>query len=443
MKSTRRKFIQGAATLISAPVISSFSPVAIIPQAKSSSPAEKITVALIGARGRGYGVLRDALKQKNVTCAAICDIDDSVLRERTTDVEKIQGSVPQQFKDFRKLLERKDIDAVIIGTPDHWHCLPMVYACQSGKDVYVEKPLANSIAECAIMEKAARKYNRVVQVGMQQRSADVWNHSKEYIKSGEIGRLRKVLVWANFNYGLGTKRVPDEPVPEGVDFDMWLGPAPKRSFNRGRFHGNWRMFWDYGGGLLTDWGVHLMDMALWIKDIKEHPVAVQSSGGNWGSDEYMHETFDTLSVNYQMKDYLINWQNTAGTEQGPYGMPYGLAYICDKGTLVINRSGWEVYPESENGKPKVPPVLKQEARDNPGLKHMENFIDCIRNRKDPVCNVEEGSLVAQYTHMGNISLRAGGALLRWDTRTGRFLNNPEANALIKPNYQNPWKFPVV
>lgn len=443
MKSTRRKFIRESAAMLSGAGIMGFTPATIMDRAWSRPPGEKIVVGLIGAKGRGFSVLREALKQKNVECAAIADIDDNVLNQRIADTEKIQNKKSQSYKDFRALIERKDIDAVIIGTPDHWHCLPLVYACQSGKDVYVEKPLANSIGECEVMVKAARKYKRIVQVGMQQRSADVWNHSREYIQSGKIGQLRKVLVWANFNYGLGAPKVADEPAPKGVDFDMWLGPAPARTFNTGRFHGNWRMFWDYGGGLLTDWGVHLLDMALWIKDIDYHPLSVHSAGGNWAGQDRVHETFDTLSVNYQMKDYIINWQNTAGVEQGPYGMAYGLAYIGADATLVINRSGWEVYPEMENGKPKGEAVVRQEAKGNPGLKHVENFISCIRSRKDPVCTVEQGSLVAQYTHMGNISLRTGGSLLQWETSQGKFLNNEKANALITPSYRLPWKFPEI
>ena len=406
---------------------------------KTIAPGDKIRIALIGARSMGFGNLENALKQPGVECAAICDIDDSILNQRIADVVKIQGKSPESFKDFRKLLDKKDIDAVIIGTPDHWHCLQTIFACQAGKDVYVEKPLANSIGECDLMVKAVRKYNRVVQVGQQQRSGDHWKQAMDFIKAGNIGQLRKVNVWGNFNYGIGQPIVPDEPVPSGVDFDMWLGPAPKRSFNKSRFHGSWRMFWDYGGGLITDWGVHLLDMALWVKDIKDAPLAVSASGGNYAFSDHAHETFDTMSVNFQMKDYNITWEHTAGTQNGPYGRPYGLAYIGNKATLVIDRDGWELFPETQDGKPLVPAMAKQPGHDN-HEEHMKNFLECIKSRKDPNCPIENGRLVALYAHAGNLALRTNSRLV-WDEHSNSFLNNPDANSHLLPAYRSPWTIP--
>lgn len=376
MSSSRREFLRDTSAILAGAGLTGLTAAPFIANAKSFPPNEKIVVALIGARNMGFGDLGNALKQPNVECAAICDIDDSVLNSRAKDIEKRQNKTPAKYKDFRKLLERKDIDAVIIGTPDHWHCLTMIAACQAGKDVYVEKPMGNSIGECELMARAARKYNRVVQVGQQQRSGAHWLQAMEFMKAGKIGQLRKVLVWGNFNYGVGALKVPDKPVPPGVDFDMWLGPAPERSFNPTRFHGNWRMFWDYGGGLMTDWGVHLLDMALWVKDIKELPLSVMSTGGNWAYPDHAHETFDTMTVDYQMKDYTITWQSTAGTEQGPYGRSYGLAYIGNDATLVIDRDGWELLPEQDNGKPRVQPMPKQKGHDS-HYEHMQNFLECI------------------------------------------------------------------
>jgi predicted dehydrogenase len=248
-------------------------------------------------------------------------------------------------------------------------------------------------------------------------------------------------VWANFNYGIGQPKAPDEPVPQGVDWDMWLGPAPKRSFNKTRFHGSWRMFWDYGGGLLTDWGVHLMDIALWAKDVTQMPLAVQASGGNFSFPDHAHETFDTMSVNYQLPDFTINWEHTAGTQTGPYGRSYGLAFVGNNATLVINRDGWELFPETENGQYKVPAVPKQGGGEGHEA-HMKNFIECIKTRKDPVCTVENGRLVAAYTHMGNIALRTN-TRLEWNNNTKNFGNNAAANALIAPPYRKPWSLPNV
>lgn len=439
-KSTRRGFIQTAtkAALAGSMLASPFSSLA---GSRVVGANERIRVGLIGAKGMGFYNLNDALKVPGVECAAICDIDDSVLDMRIAEVEKLQGKAPARYKDFRKLLEDKDIDAVIIGTPDHWHCLPFIHACETGKDVYVEKPLANSIGECDLMVKATRKYNRVVQVGQQQRSGDHWMKAMEFIKAGKIGQLRKVQIWANFNYGIGQPKVEDSAVPAGVDFDMWLGPSPERTFNKSRFHGAWRMFWNYGGGLMSDWGVHLLDMALWAKDVKEAPLAVSAVGGNWAFPDNAHETFDTMSVNYQMKDFTISWEHTAGTENGPYNRGYGLAFIGNDATLVIDRDGWELLPEMKDGQYKVPAIPKQGARDS-HLDHVKNFFECMKSRKDPACTVENGRLVALYAHSANIALRTQSQVV-WNEATKNFGNNAAANALIMPAYRKPWVLPKV
>lgn len=444
MSLSRRKFINDSSKALAAAGLTSLAPATVFGSVRKNnlSPNEKITVGLIGAKNMGFGDLKDALKVPNVECAAICDIDDSILTERSSDIAKLQGKGPIQYKDFRKLIDNKDIDAVIIGTPDHWHCLPFVYACQAGKDVYVEKPLANSIGECDVMVKAARKYNRVVQVGQQQRSGSHFKGAIDFIKAGKIGQLRKVNIWANFSYGIGQLKVPDEPIPAGVDFETWLGPAPQRTFNKARFHGSWRMFWDYGGGLMTDWGVHLIDMALWAKDIMETPLAVTATGGNFSFSDHAHETFDTMSVSYQMKDYTISWEHSAGLQQGPYGRLYGLAFVGNDATLVLDRSSWELFPEYDsNKKPKTPPMPKQTGIDS-HPEHLVNFFECIKSRKDPNCTIENGRLVAAYAHMGNIALRTNSRLF-WNENNKNFGDNNAANTLITNKYRKHWTFPKV
>jgi predicted dehydrogenase len=435
MKHTRRDFIQKTSSLVAA---ASLGPMISY---GSVSANEKLTVGLIGCKGMGFYNLEDHLRVPGIECAALCDVDENILNARAADVQKITGKAPKLYKDYRKLLEDKSIDVVIIGTPDHWHCLPMVEACEAGKDVYVEKPLANSIAECEVMVKAARKYNRVVQVGQQQRSGAHWKEAMEMIRSGKLGQLRKVNIWANFNYGIGQPVVADEAVPAGVDFDRWLGPAPKRSFNKTRFHGSWRMFWDYGGGLTSDWGVHLIDMALWPKDIKTAPLSVTSSGSNFAYADHAHETFDTQTVTFQMKDYLITWEHTAGTETGPYGRNYGLAFVCNDATLVINREGYELFPEQGKDGYKVPAIPKRNGYDS-HLDHVKNFIDCVKTRKETACPIENGRLVALYAHMANISARTQSRVV-WDEAAKNFGDNTEANALITPAYRAPWKLPVI
>jgi predicted dehydrogenase len=442
-ETSRRQFLSDSTKIIAGTSVASLLSAPMIASAKSKivGANEKIVVGLVGAKGMGFADLSDFLKQPNVECAAICDIDDAILNERIATVEKQQGKTLQRYKDFRKLIDNKDIDVVIVGTPDHWHCLPTVYALEAGKDVYVEKPLANSIAECELMVKATRRYNRIVQVGQQQRSAGHFRKVTTMVKEGKIGQLRKVHAWANFNYAIGQPKVPDAAVPQGVDFDMWLGPAPKRPFNPARFHGSWRMFWDYGGGLMTDWGVHLLDMALWAKDYTEPPIAVTAVGGNWAFPNHDHETFDTMSVTYQLKDYTISWEHTAGIQSGPYNRLYGLAFVGNDATIVVDRSGWELLPEVDNGQYKVAAIPKQGAKDS-HEDHVKNFIECIKSRKDPNCPIENGRLVALYSHMGNIALRTN-SRLEWNDTAKNFGKNEAANALITPNYRAPWSLPKV
>ena len=398
---------------------------------------DQIRIGLIGCRSMGWGDLMDAIAHPEVKCVALCDIDQTILNNRAAELTKQSGSRPTCYGDYRKLLERKDIDAVMIGTPDHWHCLQMVDACSAGKDVYVEKPIANSIAECDVMVAAAKRYNRVVQDGQQQRSGTHWHEMKQYIDSGKLGKIAKVEVWANFNYAAILDRVPDGAVPAGVDFETWLGPAPKRSFNEKRFHGLWRMFWDYGGGLLTDWGVHLLDMALWGMNVKGMPKRVVASGGNFAYPENYAETFDTLTVLYEFDDFVLQWSNVAGTETGPYGRNYGVAFKGTNGTLVINRESWEVYPDGD----RIDAFKKDpDTKDHP--KHVTNFLEAMKQRDlSLACPIDNGALCAKFAHLGNISARVKTSLTYDDVQ--KTFHHPEADRLIQPVYRAPWTFPKV
>ena len=396
---------------------------------------DRINVGLIGCKSMGWSDLSDFFLHPEVDCVALCDIDQNILAQRASEVEKIRGKRPELYGDYRKLLERADIDAVIIGTPDHWHCLQMVDACEAGKDVYVEKPIANSIAECDAMVAAAHKYGRVVQVGQQQRSGNHWHEMKKYIDMGKLGKISRVNVWANFNYAVIRGPIPNTSVPDGIDFDMWLGPAPERPFNEKRFHGSWRMFWDYGGGLLTDWGVHLLDMALWGMNVKGMPKRVVGVGGNWAYPNNCAETFDTLSVIYEFDDFIIQWSNVAGTETGPYGRNYGLEFKGTNGTLVANRESWEVYPEQNRIEYVKSMPNYKDHRD-----HVTNFLTCMKTRNmNTACTIDNGSLCAKHAHLGNISARVGTELV-YDDQKKKF-NNKRANLLIEPEYRKPWKFP--
>lgn len=442
MKTSRRKFLQKSALFTAG--------AGMLSTASWShpyiSPNEKINVGLIGCRSQGFYVLREFLQTGSVNCLGICDVDQQVLEEKAAALKNDFQQLPKLYRDFRKMLEDKAIDAVIIGTPDHWHCLQTVYSCQAGKDVYVEKPLANSIGECNLMLEAARRYNRIVQVGQQQRSSPVWKGAMEYIQAGHIGKLRKANIWANFHYGIGARKQSDEPVPAGVDFDLWLGPAPERSFNPARFHGNWRHFWDYGGGLMTDWGVHLLDMALWAKEDMTEPEQVMAYGSNLSFEEYSRETYDTMSVIFPKKDYVINWEHAAGHQTGPYDMPYGIALVGDKATVVADRGDWTVKTgdskETEEFMTLAKDYKKQSSWSDVG-NHVRDFLSSVKSRESPSCSVEVGRNVAQYAHMANIAVRSGEGSLSWDVSRQSFTNSKAGDSLIMSPYRESWRLSSV
>ena len=405
-----------------------------------TAPSNKVKVALIGCRSMGFSNLSNFLKYPEVECVALCDIDDEWLNKRAADVEKSTGKkVPHLYKDWRKVIDNKDIDAVIIGTPDHWHCLPTIYACQAGKDVYVEKPLSNTIEECNLMEKAARKYNRVVQVGQWQRSDPHWDEAANFLKAGNIGRIRTVKVWA---YQDGKPTLPVvavSPVPAGVDYDMWLGPAPKRPFNIYRFHYNFRFFWDYAGGLMSDWGVHLLDYALEGMNA-DLPSRVCSGGGKFAYPDDAMETPDTLMATYAYKDFNIIWDHACGINHGPFDKKEGLAFFGENGTLVLTRAGWEVLPviAGKEARMEAVPFKKGEGK---GLyNHVGNFLSCIKSRELPHADIAIGARVAKMSHLANISCRLQREV-RWDDTNSVFIGDNEATALSKAYYRAPWELP--
>ena len=433
MKITRRNFLKTTAT--AAVVL----PAMGVKALGKVSANDKLNVALIGCRSMGWGDLTDMMLSQEVECVALCDIDKTILANRKAELVKMGKIEPAVYGDYRKLLERKDVDVVIVGTPDHWHCLHMVDACAAGKDVYVEKPIANSIAECDAMVAAAKRYNRVVQVGQQQRSSGHWNEMITYLRSGKLGTIGRGHIWGNFRYAAVTPR-PDEAVPEGVDFDTWLGPTPVRTFNPARFHGSWRMFWNYGGGLLTDWGVHLLDMGLWGLNVTGMPNKIVATGGKFYYPQGAHETFDSQTVSYLFDNFIMSWEHNAGVETGPYDRNYGVLFKGTNGTLVADRNNWMVYPEQDRSGPKIPEI-KVEADHQDHKLHVRNFIDCVKTRNfETACTIENGSLCAKYAHLGNIAARVNASLV-YDSVTKSFKGVPEANQYLKPEYRAPWKFP--
>jgi predicted dehydrogenase len=416
---------------------------AAVPMAVSSciGANDKLVCGLIGANGMGNSDLKAFLRHSNTECAAICDVDENILNRRITDTEKIQDKKPKGFKDFRKMLEEPGIDVIIIGTPDHWHCIPFVYASQEGKHIYCEKPLANYIEELNIMEKAVKRYGNVVQVGQWQRSDKHWQDAVEFVRSGKLGKIRTVRAWSYQGWMKSVPVVPDSDPPAGVDYEFWLGPAAKRPFNKNRFHFTFRWFWDYAGGMMTDWGVHIVDYALFGMNAKA-PKSVMSMGGKFAYPDDACETPDTLQALYEFDGYTMLWDHGTGIDGGYYGRSHGVGFVGNNGTLVVDRTGWEVIPEGKD-KPAMEKVDLVKG-DGQGLNnHMKNFIDCIKDRdKTPNTNIEIAANTARVCHLGNIALKTGRRLY-WDAVNSKFINDKDANSYLVPEYRSPWKLPVV
>ena len=429
MHSTRRNFIKTASLLTAGSVlpINAFSKV---------SPSDKIRVALIGANSQGYANLASMLKNPEVECVAISDVDRNVLNRRTDDLIKLGHSRPKLYVDYRKMLENKDIDVVIIGTPDHWHCMMFCDALEAGNHVYVEKPLGNSITEINIMQKAVNKHGKIVQVGQWQRSQPHFVDAIDYLKSGKLGRIRICKAWSFVDWKGPVPKVPDSPVPEGVNYDLWLGPAPLRPFNKNRFHFTWRWYWEYGNGLMTDWGVHLIDYILYGMG-KSIPESVMAIGGKYAFPDDDMVTPDTMTAVYDFKDFTMIWEHTIGIGLGNWKRPHGMAYTGENGTLVLDRSGWEVFPEKQ--RTEAVPLQKNVGS---GLDlHTRNFLDCIKDNTSRKLNagIDIGRNVALVAQMGNIAYRTGEKVF-WDDGKQQFTSQT-ANKLITPEYNNGYSLP--
>jgi len=333
------------------------------------------------------------------------------------------------------------VDAVIIGTPDHWHALIMIHACQAGKDVYVEKPVGNSIIECNTMVAAQQKYNRAVQCGQWQRSQQHFRDAIDFVHSGKLGNIRTVKVWCYQGWMRPAPVVSDSAVPAGINYKQWLGPATTRPFNASRFHFNFRWFWDYAGGLMTDWGVHLLDYAL-IGMKAPTPKTIVGLGGKFAYPELSEETPDTLTTLYEFDGFNLVWDSAMGIDNGSYGKDHGIAFIGNNGTLVLYRGGWEVIEEKQSKSKASSPFHK--PTDNGLDKHMENFVSVIKSRKmeDLHCSIQAGAHVATVAQMGNISFRTG-KKLTWDKKKGRFTDEAVNAAYLLKQYHNGYSLPKI
>ncbi len=434
MNTTRRKFLGTMTTLAATASVASAFP-RTFPFAGARQ--DTVRVGLIGANGMGWANLNSILKVAGVQCTALCDVDTNVLTKRAEEL-KARDIQPKLYTKHEELLADPHVDAVIIGTPDHWHCLHMIDACAAGKDVYVEKPLGNSIVECNAMVAAAQKYGRTVQVGQWQRSQQHFRDAMEFVHSGKLGKIRLVKAWAYQGWMKSIPVKPDGQVPEGVDYTRWLGPAKQRPFNPNRFHFEFRWFWDYAGGLMTDWGVHMLDFAL-LGMKATTPKSIMATGGKFAYPDDAAETPDTLTTVYEFDDFTVQWEHANGIDGGPYGRNHGVAFIGNFGTLVLDRGGWEVIPEGD----RMEAVPFQKSQDNGLDKHTDNFIAAVRAKNPDLLNapVESGAHIAIFSQMGNIAYRTGEKVY-WDDQKKQFASD-DANKLLAAEYHNGYQIPLL
>ncbi len=448
MKTHRRQFLKhGSLALLGSGAAFLFPVELLAAMRKRVSPNDRINVGLIGCNGMGFSDLTSFLKMSEVTLVALCDVDERVLERQTAELAKAGIKKPKWYGDYRKLLENKDIDVVIIGTPDHWHCLQLIDALQSGKDVYCEKPIANSIQESHIMHDAVGNSDRMVQIGQWQRSQPHFVDAINFVHSGKLGAIRLAKAWAYQGWMKPVNVQPDSAAPQGVDYKMWLGPAPQRPFNANRFHFNFRWFWDYAGGLMTDWGVHMIDYALYGMKAST-PKSVMALGGKFAYPDDASETPDTLQTVFEFDGFSILWEHATGIDGGNYGRNHGVAFIGNNGTLVLDRNGWEVIPENEfqgwgkQGIPKMDALPLQQNQGNGLDLHTRNFIDAVKSRdaKSLHAPIKIGFDAALVSHMGNVAYKSGNRLY-WDAPKGKF-TDAEANKYLEASYHNGWELPV-
>ena len=436
----RRNFIKtGAGSAIAAGGFLNLNP-------RAMGSNEKVTLALIGGHNQGRGVALRAIKE-GAQFKTFCDLDPAVLEKVGAELGEAQGSKPLFEKDFRRVLDDKEIQGVVIAIPDHWHARAMILACQAGKDVYVEKPLSQTIEEGHLMREAARKYNRVVQVGTQRRSGDHFRSAVEYVASGKIGKVCEIKAWI-YQTRKSIGRPADGTPPPGVDYDVWLGPAPKRPFNENRFHYNWRFFWDYGNSELGNQGVHVLDVAIWaIQKMRGMdkclPTRISASGGIYWLDD-AKEVPDTQIVTYYYDSLLLTFELRSfapdhilhqGKKSG--GTDFYTAYYGTEGTLVLTNSGWQVY----NGDGTSGPSEKLVGSPANGA-HERNFLECVKSRKLPNSHIEIGRLSTTLCHLGNISYKLNRDV-HFDPKTETFGSDAEANKLLRKQYRAPYVLPKI
>jgi predicted dehydrogenase len=417
---------------------------------------DRVRLGFIGLGNRGDQVLDAFLVHKDAEVAAICDLWQPYLDFAAKKI----GSSPKQFKEYRKLLDMKDVDAVVVCTPDHWHALQTIHACQAGKDVYVEKPLSLRVAEGRKMVEAARQHRRITQVGINRRSSPFCKEAADFIRGGGLGKItaaRSFHIQNEWPKGIGNP--PDEEPPAGLDWDAWLGPAPKVPYNRNRAFYRFRWFYDYSGGQVTNYGAHFIDFIQWALG-EDTPLAVTAMGAKLALDDN-REIPDTLEVLWTYPRGTLVTFSQFNANAAPADRRHGnLELRGTKGTLYLTYTGYDVVPEEINEKvfPALTPLdrslsrdyesdrkpviqpRKLEGEDSTAL-HARNFLDCIRSRQLCTCDIETGHRSTSATLIANIAHKTK-SYLEWDGKAERFTNNPAANKYLSYEYRSPYKLPA-
>jgi predicted dehydrogenase len=408
----------------------------------ADAPNDKVVLALIGigstvpgsVGGRGRQLLHPFGSFKDVEIAYLCDIDESFYpfgQKILADQGRREARVE---KDLRRVLQAKDVDAVVVATPDHWHALATIWACQAGKHVYVEKPASHNLVEGRRMVEAARRYHRVVQLGTQSRSSASLARAAELVRSGKLGKTPSARAWIGGSRpSIGKEK--DAAVPPGVDYPLWLGPAPERPFNPNRFHYRWHWNWDYGTGELGNNGIHALDRLRWILGL-DAPTRVVAGGGKLFYEDDQ-QTPDTLAVTYDFPACCVTWEHRVWSK----GTGEGAVVYGENGTLVFDREGWHV----EKG---IETADKGDEKDRSVEHsiHQRNFIDCVKASSGttvtrPNADIEEGHKSTCLCHLGNIAYRTGRAL-RFDAQSETCLDDAEANRLLARSYRTPFVVPA-
>jgi predicted dehydrogenase len=432
---TRRRFLKASTASVAGLSALSYSRAA-------DTPSDKVVLAMIGigstvpgsVGGRGRQLLRPFGSFKDVEIAYLCDIDENFYSFGQKLLAAAERPEARVEKDLRRVLEDKKVDAVVVAVPDHWHALATIWACQAGKHVYVEKPASHNIIEGRRMVEAARKYNRVVQLGTQSRSSASLARAAEFVRSGKLGKTPHARAWIG-GHRPSIGHPSDSEVPAGVAYDLWLGPAPQRPFNVNRFHYRWHWMWDYGTGELGNNGIHVLDRLRWILDL-DAPTRVVAAGGKFFYDDDQ-ETPDTLTATYEFPTCSVSCELRIWSP----GTGDGAAIYGEHGILTLDREGWHV----EKG---VDAADKGdgEKRSVEGAVHQRNFIDCIKSSSEtsvrrPNADIEEGHKSTRLCHLGNIAFRTGRSI-RFDAQTETCVGDAEANRLLGRSYRKPFEVPA-